>query len=229
MPPTTAAATTTTTARPQQHVVVFGDSVPAGTACDCGGFGANVASVLAGALSNFAVPGLTTEGLLDQLNTPSAADALRSANVVLVTIGANDFNEADASDPSCSDLSCYSATMQTVTANVRSIVSQIKALAPSGTRILLTGYWNVFLDGQVGAANGPIYVDTSDALSRQLNSNLAQLSRQQGVLYTDVYTPFKGSGNVDDTGLLASDGDHPDVAGHRVIANAILATLHANG
>jgi lysophospholipase L1-like esterase len=228
-PTTTVPPTTSTTAAPQKTVVVFGDSVPAGTACNCGGFGADVASAMSAKLINFSVPGLTTDGLVAQLASSNARAALRTASVVLVTIGANDFNEADAYAQDCSDLSCYADTLPSVTANLTSILNSIKSQTPTGARVIATGYWNVFLDGQVGAANGPTYVSISDGLTRTLNDAIARLTAAAGVQYTDVYAPFKGTGNLDDTALLAPDGDHPDAAGHNVIANAILTTLRASG
>ena len=208
-----------------QHLVVLGDSVPAGSACDCGGFGVMLASTISAPLTNLSVPGLTSHGLVAQLSSGNVQAALGTATVVTVTIGANDFNEGDADARACSDLSCYTSTMKTVTSNINSIVTRIKALTPSGTTIVVTGYWNVFLDGRVGAAKGRTYVATSDALSRALNSRLASLSVQHDVLYTDVYTPFKGTGTLDDSALLAGDGDHPNAAGHELIAEAIEATL----
>jgi len=39
----------------------------------------------------------------------------------------------------------------------------------------------------------------------------------------DLYSPFKGDGSKDPTSRLASDGDHPNSAGHQLIASALLA------
>ena len=48
--------------------------------------------------------------------------------------------------------------------------------------------------------------------------------------YVDIYTPFKGAdGSTDDTALLADDGDHPNAAGHQLIATALLAALRSEG
>jgi lysophospholipase L1-like esterase len=42
--------------------------------------------------------------------------------------------------------------------------------------------------------------------------------------YVDLAEPFKGpSGTGDPSDLLADDGDHPNAAGHRRIASALLA------
>jgi lysophospholipase L1-like esterase len=39
----------------------------------------------------------------------------------------------------------------------------------------------------------------------------------------DIYAPFEGAGDRNPTTLLADDGDHPNAAGHRLIAQTLLA------
>lgn len=206
------------------RLVVLGDSVPAGTACGCPGFGAELAAANRPAtLVNDALPGLTSSGLLAQLASPGLESALRTASLVTVTIGANDFNEALASDPSCGSASCYAGQLQRTTATLRAISTRLAQLTRPGTPIALTGYWNVFLDGAVGASHGPTYVATSDALTRQFNTAVALVARRNSDVYVDLYAPFKGDGTRDDTTLLAADGDHPDAAGHLLIAGTLAA------
>lgn len=66
--------------------------------------------------------------------------------------------------------------------------------------------------------------DRSDLLTRQVNAAIKSDAVAEHVAYVDIYTPFKGKdGDIDDTALLAPDGDHPSQAGHRVIANALAA------
>lgn len=208
----------------RQNLVVLGDSVASGYACSCGGFAADLAQANGpAALTNDAENGLTSEGLLAELSSPTLDAALASATVVTVTIGANDFDESQAADTSCANATCYAATLQTMTTTIEAITSRLSALTKPGTTVVLTGYWNVFLDGAVGARNGATYVATSDTLSRQVNAAVSQIAAQHQMFYADIYTPFKGSGSGDDTALLAADGDHPNAAGHRVIAAAIAA------
>jgi len=210
-----------------RRLVVLGDSVPAGSACHCPGFGTVLAAQQSADLTNEAVPGLTSGGLLAQLHTPQVVTALSSATIVTVTVGANDFPDTQAGDAVCADLSCYHGGLARLTTTINAVVAKIAALARPGTKIVVTGYWNVFLDGSVAAQRGPTYVSISNALTRAVNSALAAASHAHHDLYVDLYTPFKGDGADDDTDLLAEDGDHPNSLGQQAIATAITQSLHS--
>jgi lysophospholipase L1-like esterase len=220
-------------ARPER-IVVLGDSVPAGVACSCPSFGellartATLATRRPAVLDNYALGGLTTAGLAAQLSadgTPLVA-ALRRATTVTVTIGANDFDSAQAEKPACetSGTACFGADLAALPGSLRASLDRIRALAGPNARILVTGYWNVFLDGDVAAARGGVYVRSSDTLTRAVDARIAQTARAAGGRYIDLYGPFKGGGNP--TPLLAPDGDHPSAAGHRLISRLL---AHASG
>lgn len=221
----TAISATTAAVRP--NLVVLGDSVATGYGCSCGGFGSYLTQANSpAALTNDAENGLTGEGLLARLSSPSLKSALAAATVVTVTIGANDFDESQAAYTSCFNAACYATTLKTMTAAINQITSRITQLTKPGTTVVLTGYWNVFLDGAVGARNGANYVATSDALSRQVNAAITEIANEHQMIYADVYSPFKGEGSRDDTALLLADGDHPNAAGHLLIAAAIAAAAN---
>jgi len=216
---------------PGLDVVALGDSVPAGSGCGCMPFPVRYARSLATKLghtgiSNDAVPGLTSGGLLATLGDgqPAARD-VATADIVLITIGANDFDPAHA-DPSCPGgaVGCYDNQLAELSHQLDSILARLAVLrhyAP--TAVLLTGYWDIWEDGQVAAGAGPPYVTTGDELTRQVNQRLQQAASTGSATYVDLVKPFRGgSGRDDDTGLLAGDGDHPNDAGHQAIADALL-------
>jgi lysophospholipase L1-like esterase len=209
--------------------------VPAADACGCISYVTLVAQQLAdrtgrsAVVGNLAQGGLTTAGLLDQLRTPSVQQLVNRADLVLVTIGANDFDASDLTAAQCrpaSDLSCYTDTLTELRTTLTSVLSQVKALQPSGGQVVVTGYWNDFLDGAVGADQGQEYVAASNALTLAGNAVTAAASASQHAQYVDIYTPFKGAdGTKDCTWLLADDGDHPNRTGHQVIARTIMQAL----
>jgi lysophospholipase L1-like esterase len=228
-------------APPPQSVVGLGDSVPAGSACGCSDY----VSLLAQSLgenqgstvhsSNLATPGETSDGLLAQLASPGIRSAVAGADVVVVTIGANDVEGEDPTScpPSSGQDSdevvgaCYAQQLDTLTANLDRALGQLTALprAP-GARVLVTGYWNVFLDGAVGRAKGLTYAQLADAATRAVNARIAAAAKAHGATFVDLFTPFRGSdGSRDCTDLLAPDGDHPDADGHVLIARTLAAAL----
>jgi lysophospholipase L1-like esterase len=217
------------------RVVGLGDSIPAGSACGCTSYVTLVGQSLAAttgrtaSIDNLARGGATTDDVADQLAWSDVRAEISDADLVIVTIGANDFDADIVASPDCapaSGLACYQRTLAQQRSTLATVLAQIRQLqAAARGRLLVTGYWNVFLDGEVGRGQGAAYVTNSDALTVADNALIASVSAAGGATYVDVYTPFKGSGSVDDTALLAADGDHPDAAGHRLIAEALLGAL----
>jgi lysophospholipase L1-like esterase len=209
------------------HVVVLGDSVATGAGCACTPFGPRLAGLLARDTSRhvdvvtLGQDGLTSAGLSDQLaHDGRTRRAVARATTVTVTIGANDF-DPDRADDACGGggTDCYADTLDGLSARIGGAVRIIKALAGADVQVLITGYWNVFLDGKVGATHGPTYQATSDALTRLVNAQIRTAAKDAGGTYVDLYAAFGG----DDSRLLAPDGDHPSAAGHDVIARVLAA------
>ncbi|UZJ25936.1 SGNH/GDSL hydrolase family protein [Rhodococcus antarcticus] len=220
-------------------LVGLGDSIPAGDECDgCTPFVELYGKQLARAASarvdvtNLGVGGWTSSDLLVALQ-PGGDDAaaVAGADVVTVTIGANDFStQLDsylAGDCGGSDgLGCFQPYLPQLRSTLVQVLREITALrAGQPTRIVVTGYWNVFPDGEVAQDEyGPGFLTASAALTTQVNSVIASAAAEQGAAYADLATPFKGvDGEGDPTGLLAADGEHPDQAGHQAIADALVA------
>lgn len=225
----------TTAMKPGQHVVVaLGDSVPAGAACSCTPFPDLYGSLLGrrtGAsvgVTNEAVNGLDTLGLLAQLQQPRVSAAVGRADVVLVTIGANDFSERhdDVVEGLCTvgiAIDCVDDELGAMRANLTTILRDIRSLRQGQpTSLLVTGYWNVFEDEQVAERSfGPEGLQASIQLTHQVNAAIRSVSEKTGARYVDLFAPFHDPALAEDS-LLADDGDHPDAAGHVLIADTLL-------
>lgn len=218
----------------QHRVVALGDSVPAGSACSCTPFPQAYGALLArrtGApvtVTNEAVGGLDTAGVLAQLEQPLVASDVRRADVVLVTIGANDFSgrHDDVVEDKCTadgDVGCVREELQTMRVRLDAILARIQALRSGRpTTLLVTGYWNVFEDKEVAEREfGADGLQASLDLTREVNAAIRAVSTTAGAHYVDLFAPFHLDAPGDDT-LLAEDGDHPDAAGHRLIAETLL-------
>lgn len=211
------------------RVVVLGDSVGTGAGCGCRPFGPRLARLLAGRLSQpvrvatLARDGLTSVGLVDQVeHDKGTIEQLRAADVVTVVIGANDFDAdtvktAHAGPGSTAYQGAFTALPMTLDA----ALGRIRALTGARARVLVIGYWNVFLDGAVGAQHGQTYQLISDAVTRRVDDALLQSATRAGATYVDLYKAFHAGVSRDDTDLLAPDGDHPSAVGHERIAELL--------
>lgn len=225
-------STTTTHATSPLTVAALGDSVPSGLGTQS--FVDMVGHALAAeqhrslVLNNEAVSGVDSSDVAAQLTTVGggASRAVRAADLTIIEVGANDFDETSASKASCAPVqksNCYSSDMASLRKDLASILSEVKAVQKPGSRVVILGYWNNFADGKVGAQNGSDFIAQGRALTQWTNSTIQSVAKAAGVRYVDVYTPFFAAGDV--TSKLQSDGEHPNVAGQKIIANAVLKAL----
>lgn len=223
----------------QVSLVGLGDSIPAGDECPgCTPFVELYGQQLAQQRSapvqvtNLGVGGWTSSDLLGALQ-PGGDDAaaVAAADVVTVTIGANDFfaqlDSYLAGDCGGGDgLGCFQPYLPQLRTTLTQVLQQISTLrAGRPTQVLVTGYWNVFPDGAVAQDEyGPGFLTASASLTTEANAVISSVAAAHGAAYADLVTPFKGAaGDADPTALLADDGDHPDQAGHQAIADALVA------
>ena len=218
------------------HLVGFGDSVMAGAGCDCDDFLTRVGAGLHAhtgrkvVTDNNGTNGETAAGLLRELKTDDALQAeITRADVIVLTIGANDLGPALGSwnDDDCGH-GCYQPQIDDMADRLDAILAVVNAHKKPTAVVLVTSYWNVFEDGDVGASDyGKGYLDWSDTVTRAANVSICQAARQGGSTCVDTYAPFKADGGKDPTGLLADDGDHPNDKGAALIAQAVLSAAEA--
>jgi lysophospholipase L1-like esterase len=229
-------ATASTSAR-HTLVVGLGDSVPAAAGCTCTSFvtiyGDDVQRHTGSPnqTDNFAKNGLDTAGLMRQLGDKSVADAVSHADLLTLTIGANDFSSAhdEYAAGTCGapdGLDCVQDTFPILRSNLTSILQKIRALAgkhPLGVRV--NNYWNVFEAGEVARDKyGEDFSRQSDQLTQEVNAIICDVAVKAGDTCIDLYSAFKrATPTGDPTALLAPDGDHPNQAGHNLIAETITA------
>jgi lysophospholipase L1-like esterase len=217
------------------RVVALGDSVTSGAACNCSAFPAVYGGLLGrrtGAsvtVDNLGVSGLDSVGLLGELDQEdsAAARAVAGADVVLLTIGANDFadHHDEVTEARCAPVTggdCVSDELEQLSSNLHRILTRIRALREArATTVLVTGYWNVYEDGEVARqAFPPEGVAATVELTRRVNAVVAAVSASHGAAFVDLFGPFEKRG-VGVTPLLAADGDHPNAAGHLLIAEVL--------
>jgi lysophospholipase L1-like esterase len=218
------------------RVVGLGDSVTSGEHCDCDDYVTAFGRLLSTqegitvTVANDGESGSTSEGLASELRSDDDLRSdVRDADVVVVTMGANDLAPALSAwrSGSC-PASCSDPEVGAMQADLDRVLDTVGSLGGGRTRVLVTTYWNVFTDGDVARkAERSGYLAWSDALTRKANAAISTVAAQHGATLVDLYAPFKGDGSQDPTHLLAPDGDHPNAAGTALICRAVLAAYAA--
>jgi lysophospholipase L1-like esterase len=219
------------------NVVALGDSVTSGGACDCIAFPELYGRQLARErgvtvhVRNEGVGGLDSPGLLSSLDDPTSetARAVAAADIVVVTIGANDFGDhhdqitaGQCAGPEGID--CVTDELAALRANLHGILARTRALRGNrSTAVLVTGYWNVFEDGDVARSRFPDVGRTATIrLTFRANAVIKADADQSGATYVDLFDAFENR-HGGPTPLLAPDGDHPNARGHALTARVLIA------
>ena len=227
---TAAGSTPQPTSSTALHLVGFGDSVLAGAGCSCDDYLTQAANRLRDAsglhvsTTNLGVNGETAADLLHDLRTDTKAiAAIKQADVVVLTIGANDLQDSlDTWDEKGCDKACYEPEIDSMAQRLGASLAIIDEAKKPGAAVLVTTYWNVYLDGDVGEHEyGAGYLSWSDQVTKDANSAICQAAKDGQATCVDLYHPFKGNGDDDPTKLLADDGDHANARGTATISRVV--------
>ena len=217
---------------PPLRVVGLGDSVMAGTGCDCHDLLQQYADSLAARTrrtvraDNLGTDGAITDDLLEDLRTDARTrNLVAGADVVVVVVGANDLlPQLQAWRAGSCEHSCFGPPVRQMGDQLARVLAALGAARNGRTdHVLVTDYWNVFQDGQVALdADGQAGLDWSTEVTSAANAAICGAARSAQAACVDLVSPFKGPNGGDPTRLLADDGDHPNPAGTRVIVRALM-------
>jgi lysophospholipase L1-like esterase len=212
-------------------LTALGDSVPAGTACNCTPYpqltAADIAHVAGHPVSTLddAVPGDQSGDVLTQLEQDAdVVSHVEYSQAVTVEVGANDVAYSSACG---TNASCYEQKIPQVRSNLDAIVEHIRQLTDGrSVTVVLLDYWSVWLGGTYAEEQGPAYVSAAEQVTSRVSDAIRSVATATHSYFVDLQTAFHGRNReYDETHLLAPDGDHPNAAGHVRIEQAIAATL----
>jgi lysophospholipase L1-like esterase len=175
--------------------------------------------------TNDAVGGFTSADVVKQLHSdPDVVSDVANADVVEIEIGANDV----AYSGSCgTSVACYQPMISSTERNLDQIVARVHQLTEGRPiQLILLDYWSVWLGGRYADAEGPVYVGAVASVTDQLNTVIKRTAVDTDSSYVDLRAILKGQDyDSDETRYLASDGDHPNAAGHQKIAAAVVDSV----
>jgi lysophospholipase L1-like esterase len=215
---------------PPLRVLGLGDSVMAGTNCGCKGLVEEYGDALAAQthravhVDNLGSNGAIASDVLHELSDPRTRALVVRADVVVLTVGANDLvPQLQAWRTSTCEDPCFRGPVREMGRTVDRVLHELEvARGGRNDHVLVTDYWNVFQDGRVALdTDGRAGVAWSSRVTAAANDAICRAARAQGAVCVDLLAPFKGSGR-DPTPLLADDGDHPNAAGVQVIVHALM-------
>lgn len=176
---------------------------------------------------NLGIPGWHSGDLLNALqNDPIFRNQVSGAEIVTWDIGGNDLANAHDSyvQKTCGgpdDQDCLRTAVANFQTNWDAIVVELlKLRVPSKTILRTMDIYNPY----VAADTTSGIFTTIEPYLDQVNSHIQANAQANSIPVAAVHLAFNGSaGTVDPiaAGLIASDGFHPNDAGHKVIADQL--------
>jgi lysophospholipase L1-like esterase len=200
------------------QVLILGDSLARGAGDTSGlGVGGNLEAELKRRnvnplrVTNIGVDGARTSDLARQLESRNVQQLIAESNVVVVSIGGNDFFGASAGERRMVTPAEGDAVMDRVEGEIASIIATIRKANPR-TRIFFIGLYNPFVTTPVGAS-------TTEAVN-VWNARLLRAFRSD-----PNFTLVQTSDLFSHRDRLSNDRFHPGDEGYRLIARRISEAL----
>lgn len=206
-----------------KNYVVLGDSIAYGQGIvnsETGCYGRIVADTNGYNYSNYAVDGMTSGALLVYLDTVSVKNAVKSANIIQISIGGNDFLTSNMFTLFVTGFmgidTQFDSIQKTFASNLAKIVTKIKSYNPNAKILIQTLY------NPCNNALRYIYQKGVGRINGSIRSYLA--SNPGAYTIVDVESAFNGHSDY-----IAIDTIHPNAKGNYAIAKVTLVTLNNMG
>lgn len=165
--------------------------------------------------SNLGVDGLTSTGLLKELNQPSTRRSIREATLILVSIGGNDLNNA-AGLPNI-NVKRIEKARAGFTNHLQTILGNLHHTNPRAT-IALIGLYNPY--GSIAS----LRATTSPIVSRWVAEEQNIVEASQNTMLVPLFDLFE----LHSSAWLYEDHFHPNQTGYQQIANRLWEDLQGS-
>ncbi|WP_227937625.1 SGNH/GDSL hydrolase family protein [Alkalihalobacillus deserti] len=204
-----------------QKIVSIGDSLTQGVGDETegGGYVGILNHTFEGnnlniTIENFGKRGNRTDQLLKRLDKEEIASSIKEADIILITIGANDIMKVVKNNFTNLTIEPFQEERVEYIERLTVIFNKINQLNPD-TQIYLIGFFNPF----------ERYFDDIEQLG-MIVDNWNDAAKSVTEEFDNVYyIPTKDLFTSSDKELLADDNFHPNTSGHKLIATRVLEYL----
>ncbi|MFP7479900.1 GDSL-type esterase/lipase family protein [Terribacillus saccharophilus] len=165
-------------------------------------------------IDNFGKRGNRTDQLLKRLDDPVISASIENADVVLITIGANDIMKVTKDHFTDLDYDDYSAAMPSYEERMKEVFNKIDKLNPEA-EVYLIGFYNPFED------NFPELKDQLGTIMDEYNAIGKQVAEEADQHYIETADLFRGQTES----LLSDDYFHPNEVGYGKVAERVLESI----
>ncbi|AIE60437.1 SGNH/GDSL hydrolase family protein [Bacillus methanolicus] len=167
---------------------------------------------------NFGVRGLKTPQLLEKLETYKVKEAIKEADIVVITIGGNDVMNVVRKNFSNLRLQDFEGEKKLYEKRLNKTIEKVKTLNPDST-VLLLGLYNPFFKWFSDIK------EMNRIISDWNNTSKSILSKYKKAYFVEVEDIFMESRE----NLLYKDYFHPNDKGYKLIAERMFETLKSQG
>ncbi|WP_342430974.1 SGNH/GDSL hydrolase family protein [Neobacillus sp. FSL H8-0543] len=165
-------------------------------------------------VENFGKKGNRSDQLLKRLEKEAISSAIKEADIVLITIGANDIMKVLKSNFMNVTMEPFKEERLAYIERLRSIINKINELNPE-TQIYLIGFYNPFEQyfGEIKELD--LIIDNWNEAGKSLSEEYDNMG----------YIPIKDLFSDTNISLLADDKFHPNTNGYKLMAKRVLEYL----
>ncbi|QXE01225.1 GDSL-type esterase/lipase family protein [Terribacillus sp. DMT04] len=203
------------------HITAIGDSLTQGVGdkTDKGGYVGILQQTFEQTedrvkIDNFGKRGNRTDQMLKRMEDPVISASLENADVVLITIGANDIMKVTKDHFTNLDYDDYSKAMPAYEERMKEIFQKIDTLNPDA-EVYLIGFYNPFEE------NFPELKEQLGTIIKEYNSIGEKIAQNEEQHYIETVDLFQN----ETANLLSDDYFHPNEIGYGKVAERVLESI----